>query len=248
MIVIKSESEIAAMRLACKISAQALKLAGELIKEGVTTRQLDSEVHKFIVSCGAKPSFLGYGGFPNALCISLNDTVIHGIPGDSRIVSGDIVSIDVGAHINGFHGDNAYTFEVGKVDAAAHRLLEVTKRSLELGIAKAVVGGRVGDIGAAVQQHAEAHGYGVVRQFVGHGVGGKLHEDPEVPNYGRAGSGARLYAGMTIAIEPMINEHSGDVKVLKDGWTVKTIDGGLSAHFEHTVLLTPSGPQILTVC
>jgi len=246
MIVLKTKSELSLMRIAGKISAQALRIAGEMVRPGVTTAQIDREVGKFILSKGATPSFLGYGGFPANICISLNDTVIHGIPSGRVIKEGDIVSIDVGAFYKGYHGDNAATFPAGKVSLAAQALMDATAQSLYKGIDQARVGGRVGDISSAVQQYVESFGYSAVRKYVGHGVGKEMHESPEVPNFGRKGSGPRLAAGMTLAIEPMINQGGHDVKVLSDGWTVLTADGMLSAHFEQTVLITESGPIILT--
>ena len=235
------------MRLACQISAEALRLAGEAVKPGATTAQIDKLVYDYIVKQGAKPNFKGYGGFPGSACISVNDTVIHGIPSKSIVLKeGDIVSIDTGAAINGFNGDNAATFACGEVSGEAQRIMDVTKESLARGIAAAQSGARVGDIGAAVQQYVEGEGFSVVRTYVGHGVGRDLHEDPEVPNFGTAGRGPRLINGMTLAIEPMVNEKSHVVKTLSDGWTVKTVDGGLSAHFEHTVVITANGPVILT--
>ncbi len=248
MINIKSLADIEKMKLAGKISAQALKVAGENINAGMSTYELDKIIHDFIISQGAKPSFLGYGGFKGSACISINDEVIHGIPSKKTIIrNGDIVSVDVGANINGFHGDNAYTFTVGTVTDSAQRLLNVTKECLELAIQQCVVGNRIGDIGHVIQTHAEKNGYGVIRQFIGHGIGKNLHEEPEVPNVGIAGRGVRLAPGMTIAIEPMINEGTHEVKVLPDGWTVKTLDSKLSAHFEHTVAITAQGPVILTM-
>ena len=249
MILVKTAKEIELMRLPCQISAEALKLAGEAVTLGVTTAQIDKIVYEYIVSQGAKPNFKGYGGFPGSACISVNDTVIHGIPSRSIVLrEGDIVSIDTGAAIHGFNGDNAATFACGKVSAEAMRIMDVTKESLARGIAAAQPGNRVGDISAAVQQYVESNGFSVVRTFVGHGVGKDLHEDPEVPNFGTAGRGPRLVNGMTLAIEPMVNEKSHVVKTLSDGWTTKTADGGLSAHFEHTVVITPNGPVILTKC
>lgn len=234
------------MRIAGRISAQALQVGGELVKPGVTTAQINKEIHKFILSQDAIPSFLGYGGFPASACISVNDTVIHGIPSDRVIQEGDIVSIDVGALYQGFHGDNAATFPAGKISDEARRLLDETRESLYKGIAAAVDGNRIGDVSFAVQSHVEPLGYGVVRTFVGHGIGREMHESPEVPNYGSPGKGPRLAVGMTIAIEPMINAGDPDVKVLSDGWTVLTKDQSLSAHFEHTVAITENGPVILT--
>lgn len=247
MISVKTAKEIEHMSRACRISAEALRLAGEAVKPGVTTAHIDKIIYDYIVSQGARPNFKGLYGFPGSACISVNDTVIHGIP-SKRIVlrEGDIVSIDTGAAIEGFNGDNAATFACGKVSERAQRIMDVTKEALARGIAAAQPGNRIGDISAAVQAYVEEHGYSVVRSFVGHGVGKELHEDPEVPNYGEAGHGPRLVSGMTIAIEPMVNEKSHVVKTLSDGWTVKTADGGLSAHFEHTIAITPNGPRILT--
>ena len=247
MIIIKSPEDIKKLKKACKISADVLQYAGEQINAGMSTYELDKLIHDYIIAAGAKPSFLGYGGFKGSACISLNDEVIHGIPDKKKIIrSGDIVSIDVGAYMEGYHGDNAYTFAVGKVSPSAEKLLTVTRECLELGIAAAKPGNRIGDIGNAVQTHAEQNGFSVVREYIGHGVGKNLHEDPEVPNFGKAGRGPRLLPGMTIAIEPMINEGTCSVKVLPDGWTVKTKDGLLSAHFEHTIAITQTGPVILT--
>ena len=247
MIVIKSSADLEKMKLACKISADVLKYAGEHINAGMSPYELDKLIHDFITAAGAKPSFLGMYGFPGSACISLNDEVIHGIPSKKTIIrSGDIVSVDVGAYINGYHGDNAYTFKVGAVSPTAEKLLRVTNECLYLGIAAAKPGARVGDISYAVQKHAEDNGFSVVREYVGHGVGRDLHEEPEVPNYGRRGRGPRLVPGMTIAIEPMINRGKRAVKVLSDGWTVKTADGEPSAHFEHSIAITEAGPLILT--
>lgn len=247
MISVKSKSELEKMRKAGIIAGNALHFGGRSIKVGMTTFELDKIIHDYIVKNGAKPSFLGYGGFPASACISINNQVIHGIPSKKvRIQEGDIVSIDVGAYIDGFHGDTAYTFAVGKISEEAQQLLKVTEESLYKGIEKAIVGNRIGDIGHAVQEHCEAYGYGVVRKFIGHGLGRQLHESPEVPNFGREGHGPRLVAGMTIAIEPMINAVGEDVKTLPDGWTVLTKSGSLSAHFEHSVAVTPDGPVILT--
>ncbi len=248
MIQIKTAKELEGMRRACAISAAALKFGGDHIEAGMTTAELDKLIYDFIVKHGAKPNFKGLYGFPGTACISLNDTVIHGIPSkDIQIRPGDIVSIDTGAKINGFNGDNACTFACGKIDIEAQRLLDVTKQALHLGIAQAQVGNRIGDIGYAVQTYCEENGFSVVREFVGHGIGKELHEDPEVPNFGHEGRGPRLVSGMTIAIEPMICEKDRKVKTLSDGWTVKTRDGGLAAHFEHTVAILPGGPEILTI-
>lgn len=248
MVVLKTNRELALMREACIISAGALKLAGEAVQPGVSTAEIDKIAYDYIKKCGAEPNFLNYNGYPATACISINDEVIHGIPSKKRIIQeGDIVSIDLGAKLNGFNGDNAATFAAGKISPEAERLCEVTKESLYVGIQKALAGGRVGDIGSAIQQYCEERGFSVVREFVGHGVGHNLHEDPSVPNYGTPGRGVRLLPGMTIAIEPMINMGKAGVKTLPDGWTVKTRDGKLSAHFEHTVAITPSGPKILTL-
>lgn len=247
MIGLKTEKELAAMRDAGRIAAQALQVAGEHCKAGVSTDEIDQAVNRFIVSSGATPSFLHYNGFPASACISLNDTVIHGIPSRTQILKdGDIVSVDVGAFYHGFHGDNAYTFAVGAVSNEAATLLDVTKGSLETAIKKAVVGNRIGDISFAVSEFVKPYSYGVVKEYVGHGVGEKLHESPEVPNYGIPGHGPRLLPGMVIAIEPMINQSDARVRTLDDGWTVKTLDKGLSAHFEHTIAITKDGPMILT--
>ena len=247
MVSIKNSRELSSMREACRISARALQLAGEAVQPGVTTGEIDRLVRKYIESEGATPSFLGYGGFPGSACISVNDEVIHGIPGKRVIHAGDIVSVDVGAHFNGYHGDNAATFACGDVSPEAKRLMDTTRESLYEGIRAACAGGRIGDIGHAVQSYVEARGYSVVRQFVGHGVGTHLHEAPEVPNFGTPGRGIRLMPGMTIAIEPMVNAGGYDVKVQPDGWTVLTKDGSLSAHFEHTIVITADGPKIMTV-
>ena len=247
MIQLKNKSELERMRKACQISAQALQVAGEAIKVGMTTLDLAQIIHRFIVSQGAKPSFLGYGGFPGTACISVNNEVIHGIPSSARVLNeGDIVSVDVGAFYDGFHGDNAATFAVGTVSPEAQKLLDVTRDSLYKGIEAAIAGNRIGDIGCAVQTYVEENGFAVVRQYIGHGVGHELHEDPEVPNFGRAGRGVRLLPGMTIAIEPMVNAVGEGVRVLDDDWTVVTKSGSLSAHFEHTIAITEHGPVILT--
>lgn len=246
MINIKSKSELEKMRIAGKITGGALELAGRSIRVGMTTKELDRIIHNYIVSHGAKPSFLGYGGFPGSACISINNEVIHGIPGKRKICEGDIVSVDVGAYINGYHGDSCKTFAVGQISDDAAKLLRVTEESLYKGIEKAVVGGRLGDISHAIEQHVVTNGLAVVKKYVGHGVGRELHESPEVPNFGREGHGPRLVAGMVIAIEPMVNAVGEGVKVLPDGWTVLTQSGSLSAHFEHTVAITPDGPVLLT--
>ncbi len=247
MIVLKTSRELAIMREAGRISAMALKVAGEAVEPGVSTWEIDRVARKYIESQGAVPSFLGYGGFPASACISVNNVVIHGIPSKRQIVkAGDIVSIDIGAMFEGFNGDNAYTFPCGDIAPQAQRLLDATRESLYEGIKQAKAGNRLGDIGSTVQRYVEARGCSVVRDFVGHGVGAKLHEDPSVPNYGTPGRGVRLLPGMTIAIEPMVNQGGYEVQVQKDGWTTVTRDGKLSAHFEHTVAITPDGPVILT--
>ena len=235
------------MREAGQIAGRALKLAGESIKAGMTTKALDKIIHDFIVGCGAIPSFLNYGGFPGSACISINNEVIHGIPSHKkRIAEGDIVSVDVGAFYNGFHGDTCATFAVGKISEEAKELLKVTEESLYEGIRAAQVGARLGDVGHAVEEYCSSRGYGIVRNYCGHGIGRDLHESPEVPNYGKEGHGQRLVAGMTFCIEPMINQKGDGIKVLRDGWTVITESGSLSAHFEHAIAVTPSGPVILT--
>ena len=249
MIVLKTHSELEQMKKACRISADALNVAEEIIKPGVTTREIDRAMHDYIVKCGAKPSFLGLYGFPASACISVNDVVIHGIPSRKIVLKeGDIVSVDVGAFVDGFHGDCAATYACGAISDEAKRLIEVTEQSFWEGMKFAKVGQRVSDISHAVQQYVEKHGYSVVRDFVGHGVGTKLHEAPEVPNYGPAGHGPRLQPGMTIAVEPMVCAGDFRVKVLKDGWTTVTVDGSLAAHYENTLLITDGDPEILTVC
>ena len=247
MIVLKTRHEIELMREAGRISAQALKLAGEAVQPGVTTAEIDKIAFDYIKSQGATPSFLHYNGFPATACVSVNNEVIHGIPDKKHILrEGDIVSIDLGAVINGFHGDNAYTFRCGKVSETAERLCRTTEESLYVGLKQAVAGNRLGDIGSAICEYCVGKGYGVVREYTGHGVGTHLHEDPSVPNYGKPGKGARLLPGMTIAIEPMINEGTQDVRVLRNEWTVVTADGKLSAHYEHTVAITDGECVILT--
>lgn len=248
MIVLKTGRELKVMREACRISAGALKLVGSAVEPGVTTSELDRLAEDYIRSEGAVPNFKNYNGYPATACISINNEVIHGIPSKSRkIVAGDIVSVDLGAMFEGYHGDNAATFACGDVTSEAKRLMDATRESLYEGINAARAGGRIGDISSAVQQYVEARGFSVVRQFVGHGIGTKLHEAPEVPNFGTAGRGVRLLPGMTLAIEPMVNIGKPDVRVLSDGWTVLTSDGSLSAHFEHTIVITPDGPQIMTI-
>lgn len=248
MIVLKTGNEIALMREAGRIAAQALMVGMQAVAPGKTTQDINHIIHDYITSQGAIPSFLGYGGFPAAACISINQEVIHGIPSNTRrIQEGDIVSIDVGAFYKGYHGDNAYTVGVGTISPEKRQLLEATQKCLELGIAAAQPGGRLGDIGAAVQNYAESFGYGVVREYVGHGIGSQLHQEPEVPNYGQSGRGRRLISGMTLAIEPMISQKGAHVRHLEDGWTVVTASGMPAAHFEHTVAITDNGPIILTL-
>ena len=238
MIRLKNAAQIAAMKEAGRITGEAILTAAEHIREGVSTKFLDTKIREYIEKCGAKPSFLGYGGFPASACISINDEVIHGIPSDKRILTeGDIVKIDVGAFYKGFHGDSARTFAVGAVTPEAQKLIDVTTECFFKAVAEIKPGARVGDIGNAVQSYAEANGYGVVREYVGHGVGAELHEAPEIPNFGRAGRGIRLFPGMSLAIEPMINIGTWEVKRMGDGWTVKTKDGSLSAHYENTVVM-----------
>ena len=247
MIIIKTDTEIQKMRDAGRITALARQLAGEHVREGVTTKFIDRKVKEFIVSHGAKPSFLGLYGFPASACISVNEEVIHGIPSDERgLKYGDIVSVDVGAFYKGYHGDCAATFVVGDTDDESKRLIEVTRQSFFEGIKFAVDGNRVGDISAAVQAYVEKNGFSVVRDFVGHGVGKDLHENPDVPNYGKPGRGPRLQTGMTIAVEPMVNAGTWRVKTLSNDWTVVTIDGKRSAHYENTIAITENGVEILT--
>ena len=246
MITLKSAHEIDLMRRAGKITAAARALAGEMVKPGVTTQEIDKAVEEFIRKEGAVPSFLNYNGFPASVCASVNDEIIHSIPGPRVLKEGDIVSIDVGAYIGGFHGDCAATFACGKISPEAQRLIDVTRQSFFEGIKYAKEGYRVLDISAAIQQYVESNGYSVVREFVGHGVGAQMHESPEVPNYGRPGRGPRLLRGMTLAIEPMVNAGSAAIRQMSDGWTVKTLDGKWAGHYENTVLITDGEPEILT--
>ncbi|MCI8622169.1 MAG: type I methionyl aminopeptidase [Provencibacterium sp.] len=247
MISLKNAEELRRMREAGRISAQALRLAGELIQPGVSTAAIDKQVEAFIRSQGAVPNFLHYGGFPASVCLSINNEVIHGIPSRKRIIrEGDIVSVDVGAVKDGFHGDNAATFKAGEISSEAQRLLDVTRQSLYEGIRAAVAGNRIGDISAAVQNYVEAAGFDVVTDYVGHGIGRQMHEEPEVPNFVGRTRGVRLLPGMTIAIEPMVNAKGRGVRRLSDGWTIVTAGNSLSAHFEHTIAITPTGPVILT--
>ncbi len=248
MILVKNSEQLAIMRKVGRITGEAILVARDHIREGVSTKELDIRIREYIEKCGAKPSFLGYGGFPGSACISLNDEVIHGIPSKDRILhEGDIVKIDVGACYKGFHGDSANTFGVGKISEEAEKLIAATRESFFRGAAQAKAGNRIGDIGSAVFEYANALGYGVVKRYVGHGVGMELHEDPEVPNFGTAGRGPRLMPGMTIAIEPMINAGTYLVKEMSDGWTVRTADGRLSAHYEHTVAITDGDAVLLTM-
>ena len=245
---LKSPHEIELMREACRISANALKVAGQAVRPGISTKEIDTIARKYIESQGAKPNFLGLYGFPATACISVNEEVIHGIPSKHRILKeGDIVSIDLGAVKNGFNGDNAATFPVGRISEEAQKLIDVTRQSFFEALKVAVAGKRLGDIGHAVQSYCESFGYGVVREYTGHGVGRELHEDPSVPNYGTAGRGLRLLPGMTIAIEPMITAGSYDVRQLSNGWTIVTKDGRYAAHYENTVAILPDGTnEILT--
>ena len=248
MVILKTARELKAMRNAGIISSRALREAGKAVEPGVSTFEIDEIVRKYIEKQGATPSFLGYGGFPASACISVNNVVIHGIPSKKQILKrGDIVSIDVGAYFEGYHGDNAWTFACGDVSDEAQALMDATRESLFEGIKMAQAGLRIGDIGSTVQRYVEARSYSVVRDFVGHGVGAKLHEDPSVPNYGTPGHGVRLLPGMAIAIEPMVNQGTHKVKVLDDEWTTVTADGKLSAHFEHTIAITSDGPVIMTL-
>ena len=247
MICVKTERELEIMRKACKITAAARALAGEMVRPGVTTGEIDKAVHDFIVSQGAKPSFLHYQGYPGSACISVNEVVIHGIPGKRVLKEGDIVSVDVGAFWQGFHGDCAATFACGTISQEAQRLIDVTKQSFFEGIRFARQGYRVSDISHAVQAYVEANGFSVVRAFVGHGVGEHLHEEPSVPNYGAPGKGPRLVKNMTIAVEPMVNMGTYEVRVLRDGWTTVTADGKLAAHYENSILITDGEAEILTV-
>lgn len=248
MIIIKTARELKIMREAGRIAANALKAGGAAVEPGVSTWEIDQIVRRSIEAQGAVPTELGYGGYPASACVSVNNVVIHGIPSKNIILKqGDIVSIDLCATYEGFVGDNAYTFPCGDVSREAQNLMDTTRESLVQGIQAAVAGARLGDVGSAVQRYVEARGYSVVRDFVGHGIGARMHEDPSVPNYGTPGRGVRLLPGMTITIEPMINQGGKEVKTLRDGWTTVTVDGKLSAHFEHTLAITPNGPVILTI-
>ena len=246
MITIKSAREIEAMRLAGKITAAARAYAGEMVKPGVTTQEIDRAVQQFIRKHGATPSFLHYNGYPASCCISVNDEIIHGIPGKRVLKEGDIVSVDVGAYIGGYHGDCAATYACGKITDEAQRLIDVTRESFFEGLRYAREGYRLSDISAAVQEYVEKNGFSVVREYVGHGIGRNMHEAPEIPNYGTPGHGPRLLRGMTIAVEPMVNAGSAAIRQMADGWTVKTHDGKNAAHYENTILITAGDPQLLT--
>lgn len=246
-IIVKSPRQIEFMREAGKITAGARSIARQAIAAGVTTAEIDREVYNFITKSGATPSFLNYGGFPGSACISVNEELIHGIPGKRIVRNGDIVSVDVGAKIHGFHGDCAGTFPCGEVSEETKRLIAVTRQSFFEGIKYAKAGNRLGDISAAIQEYVERHGYSIVREYVGHGIGSDLHEEPSVPNYGRAGRGPRLVKGMTLAVEPMVNAGAAAIRVLDDEWTVVTKDGSLCAHYENTILITDGEPEILTM-
>lgn len=245
-IILKSPEEIELIRRSSLLVGKTLAEVAKWITPGVTPLRLDTIAEQFIRDNGAIPVFLGFAGFPNSLCVSVNSVVVHGIPGDVPLCDGDIVSVDCGVSLNGYIGDSAYTFEVGKVSEDVRKLLRITRECLYKGIAAARQGNRIGDIGNAVQMHAESHGYGVVRELVGHGVGKRLHEPPEIPNYGKPGKGKSLAVGMTIAIEPMINMGTREVTQEKDGWTIRTRDRKPSAHFEHTLAVTENGPEILS--
>ena len=247
MIIIKNSEQIELMRLAGRITAEALMVAKEAIRPGLSTKELDTKIRRYIEKCGATPTFLGYNGFPGSACISLNDEVIHGIPSDKIIIKeGDIVKVDVGARFRGYNGDSARTFAVGKVSDEALRLISVTEQSFYEAMKVAKAGNRIGDIGHAVENFVISNGFSVVKEYTGHGVGAELHEEPSIPNHGRQGRGARLYPGMTLAIEPMVNAGTDRIKVRRDGWTVVTQDGKLSAHYENTLLITDQDPVILT--
>lgn len=248
MITIKSASQIDKMKKAGEIVALTHELMKKNICDGVTTKELDRIAEEFIRSKGAIPSFKNYNGFPASICASVNDVVIHGIPGNTRLKNGDIVGIDIGAYIDGYHGDSANTYGVGNISKEAADLIEAARGGFEAGLKMAVQGNRVGDISAAIQQYVEERGYSIVREFVGHGVGAQMHEEPEVPNYGRAGRGPRLCTGMTLAVEPMINAGKRNIVMLDDEWTIVTEDGSLSAHYEHSIAITKDEPILLTVC
>ncbi|MDD5964382.1 MAG: type I methionyl aminopeptidase [Oscillospiraceae bacterium] len=247
MITIKSAREVELMRRAGKITAAARALAGEMVKPGVTTQEIDRAVCRFIRSQGAEPSFLNYNGYPASVCISVNDEVIHGIPGKRVLREGDIVSVDVGAYIGGYHGDCAATYACGKISEEAQRLIDVTRQSFFEGIKYACEGGRLSDVSHAIEEYVEGNGFSVVREYVGHGIGRNMHESPEVPNFGIAGHGPKLLRGMTLAVEPMVNAGTAAIRQMPDGWTVKTRDGKYAAHYENTILITSDEPELLTV-
>lgn len=246
MIVLKSEHELAAMRRAGQVVAQAHQLVKENLRPGITTKMLDQIVEEFILSQNAVPAFKGYNGYPATICASVNEVVVHGIPNDLPLEEGWILSVDIGAFVDGFCGDSAWTYPIGEIDAEAQRLLTVTEESLYKGIEQAVIGNRLSDISHQIQTVVESNGFSVVRDFVGHGIGRRMHESPQIPNFGEPGRGPRLKAGMTLAIEPMVNMGSYHVRILPDNWTTVTVDGGWSAHFEHTIAITADGPEILT--
>ena len=248
MIQLKNSDQLAVMKEAGRITGEALQLGGEHIKEGVATKYIDDIIRTHIEKCGARPSFLGYNGFPGSACISINNEVIHGIPSKDRVLKeGDIVKIDVGANYRGFHGDSANTFSVGKISEAAQKLINVTRESFFKGLEEIKIDNRIGDISNAIDTHVRSGGFSVVRKYIGHGVGKDLHEPPDVPNFGTSGRGPRLCAGMTFAVEPMVNAGGYEVTLLSDNWTVVTSDGSRSAHYEHTVALTEDGIIILTL-
>ncbi len=246
MIVCKSPAELGKMRAANQLVARILDELAALVQPGVSTADLDAEAEARVRAAGAEPAFKGYRGYPATLCASVNDQVVHGIPNTRPLASGDIISLDMGVKLNGYFGDSAVTVAVGSVPDDVHKLLRVTEEALERGISQIRIGGRISDIGHAIQAHVEANGFSVVREFVGHGIGASLHEEPQIANYGDANRGPRMAEGMTLAIEPMVNMGRPAVRVLADGWTAVTRDGSLSAHFEHTVAVTKSGPEILT--
>jgi methionyl aminopeptidase len=246
VIVCKSPAELERMRAANALVADVLAELARMVAPGITTRDLDAKAEKLVRDGGAEPAFKGYRGYPSTLCASVNEQVVHGIPSSRPLDEGDIISLDMGVKLNGYYGDSAVTVPVGRVSEQAETLLRVTRESLEKGIAQVRLGGRISDIGHAIQQHVETHGFSVVREFVGHGIGASLHEEPQIANYGEPGRGPRLAEGMTLAIEPMVNAGRPAVKVLSDGWTAVTKDGSLSAHFEHTVAVTKDGPLVLT--
>ena len=246
MVYTRSEREINMISKSCQIVADTIEMLSEYVIAGVSLIDLDNKAEEYIVSCGARPAFKGYMGFPSTLCVSIDDAVVHGIPHDGYLREGQIVGIDCGAELNGYYGDHARTFAVGDITDEKNKLMQITKESLYKGIEQAKTGNFVGDIGHAVQSHAESYGYSVVRELVGHGIGEKLHEEPQVPNYGNPNQGYKLHAGMCIAIEPMINLGSKEVYTAKDGWTIFTMDGQVSAHFEHTIAIKEDGPHILS--